>query len=597
MKKSASRTVLLLSLLFILSCSQPSSPPIIEDTRPAAAPTSSGKAIKSQTYYVRTDGSSAVDCNGLADAPYPGSGTGQPCAWSHPFWALDENGTWKLQSGDTLIIDTGSYKMGYGGDVPNNGWCSKDYTWDCRLPPLPSGANVQTPTRLLGAGYDSGCSHPPELWGSQRASTVLDLTGTSNAVISCLEVTDHSGCVVDHCNAAAKCNRDTYPYGDYAEEGLVAADSSNVTLQHLNVHGLANGGILAARLTNWTVEDVRLAGNGSVGWNGDLGTNESSNSGTLAFRRLMVEWNGCAESYPFKQAVYCWSQELCGGYGDGFGVTRTAGHWIFEDSTFRYNTSDGLDLLYVGVDHPGTLVEVTRSAAYGNAGNQFKLGGASRLINSLAVGNCAFFYKKSFASDMGPLDSGNYCRAGGGTISINLSAGTDAFLVNDTVASQGWAEVELNCNTQVFPDQPACNSTQRVWIQNSLFLGYAQVKQGTDQACDFVGDGDPDRFTTAESVDYNIIYNADISSPVGNHMWLSDPMITNNNLEAFDGHLQPGSPAIDVGLPVGSLNGLVPGDDLEHLVRPSGSGVDLGAYEWNRAATWLQTFLPVVFRH
>ena len=33
------------------------------------------------TYYVRTDGGSATQCNGLADAPYPGSGTGQNCWW------------------------------------------------------------------------------------------------------------------------------------------------------------------------------------------------------------------------------------------------------------------------------------------------------------------------------------------------------------------------------------------------------------------------------------------------------------------------------------------------------------------------------------
>ena len=33
------------------------------------------------TYYVRSDGGSTDQCNGLADAAYPGSGTNQPCAW------------------------------------------------------------------------------------------------------------------------------------------------------------------------------------------------------------------------------------------------------------------------------------------------------------------------------------------------------------------------------------------------------------------------------------------------------------------------------------------------------------------------------------
>ena len=44
------------------------------------------------TYYIRTDGGTAAQCTGTADAPYPGSGTNQLCAWSHPFWALNSSG-------------------------------------------------------------------------------------------------------------------------------------------------------------------------------------------------------------------------------------------------------------------------------------------------------------------------------------------------------------------------------------------------------------------------------------------------------------------------------------------------------------------------
>jgi hypothetical protein len=56
------------------------------------------------TYYVRTDGGTAQECNGTVDAPYPGSGTDQPCAWAHPFWVLENNGNWRINGGDTLII-------------------------------------------------------------------------------------------------------------------------------------------------------------------------------------------------------------------------------------------------------------------------------------------------------------------------------------------------------------------------------------------------------------------------------------------------------------------------------------------------------------
>src|SRR5436190_16201428 len=59
------------------------------------------------TYYVRTDGGSATQCTGLVDAPYPGTGTGLSCAFSHPFWAIAPigNNPSKMVGGDTLIID------------------------------------------------------------------------------------------------------------------------------------------------------------------------------------------------------------------------------------------------------------------------------------------------------------------------------------------------------------------------------------------------------------------------------------------------------------------------------------------------------------
>lgn len=80
------------------------------------------------TFYVRPDGGTARQCSGTVDAPYPGTGTNQSCAWSHPFWALQAVGAsawWRLEAGDTLVIAAGSYKMGYG--APNTGCRSKAY--------------------------------------------------------------------------------------------------------------------------------------------------------------------------------------------------------------------------------------------------------------------------------------------------------------------------------------------------------------------------------------------------------------------------------------------------------------------------------------
>lgn len=110
--------------------------------------TASASVGETATYYVRTDGGTASQCTGLTNAPYPGSGMNQACAWSHPFWGLNSSGAWKIQGSDTLMISSGSYRMGIG--APNTGWCDAEGAYICHLPP-----RLQVfPLRPL-----------PELWG------------------------------------------------------------------------------------------------------------------------------------------------------------------------------------------------------------------------------------------------------------------------------------------------------------------------------------------------------------------------------------------------------------------------------------------------
>ena len=515
------------------------------------------------TYYVRTDGGTGDQCTGATDAGYPGSGASQPCAWSHPFWALDGYGNWKIQRGDTLLIHSGSYQMGFG--APNTGWCSTEATWDCHLPALPSGTSPQNPTKLLGVGWNSGCANPPALWGTQRANWILTLEGTSNAVIDCLEITDHSGCVEGHSNAPVACQRDIYPYGEWAMRGIIAVDSTNVTLRHLNIHGLAHTGVWAGRLTDWTVEDVRIAGNGMAGWDGDI-DGLDSNSGTLTFRRLTVEWNGCAESYPGRQPNNCWAQ-TAGGYGDGFGQGGlTGGHWIIEDSIFRYNTSDGIDMLYVR--EANSQIEIKRTKSYGNAGDQMKVNGTARIENSLMVSNCGFFDGKPFTYNV------DNCRAGGSALVFAMRQGNTVSVVNSTLVGQGDCLLIVQCDTEALP---TCDGSETAIVQNNIFQGHQEFGSD-DTTCDVWFDRD--NFYQIQE-DYNVIHPDTKLGGFqhGSHDIFQDPLFVNSNLEAFDGRLQSGGPAIDTGLPVGSLSGLIPSDDLTGATRPSGSGVDRGAYE------------------
>ena len=48
-------------------------------------------------------------------------------------------------------------------------------------------------------------------------------------------------------------------------------------------------GIRAGRIADCTVENVRIAANGWVGWEGDI-DGEDANSGTLTFKNWLVEW-------------------------------------------------------------------------------------------------------------------------------------------------------------------------------------------------------------------------------------------------------------------------------------------------------------------
>jgi len=174
----------------------------------------SARAQGSITWYVRPDGGSTDQCTGRVNAPYPGSGTAQPCAWDHPFRALPPGGSPRISGGDTLIIATGSYMMGYGAPGADN--CEAGGTWECFTPPIPSGPNQASPTRILGAGWDTGCARPPQLWGTERANFVLNLTGSNNVEVTCLEITDHSGCVEFHTTGNLACQRDTPPFGPWA---------------------------------------------------------------------------------------------------------------------------------------------------------------------------------------------------------------------------------------------------------------------------------------------------------------------------------------------------------------------------------------------
>lgn len=528
------------------------------------------------TYYVRPDGGTASQCTGKVDAKYPGAGTHKACAWNHPFQALPPGGpNPRIKGGDTLIIKKGSYRMGFG--APGTGECYQDGAYDCVMHAIPSGRDAAHPTRILGEGWNSGCRVPPELWAAERPWQVIDLTNSSHVEIGCLDITDHSSCIESHngsglpCqDCTVTCERDNPPFGNWGQTGIRASDSQDILLHDLNIHGLADEGIHAARLRDWTLNHVRIFANGWAGWNGDLADDRgNSNSGDIVFRKVEVGFNGCGETWPEKvvNSRTCWGQEA-GGYGDGLGTGRTSGKWLFEDCYFHHNTSDGLDLLYAA---DNSTITVRRLVSEGNAGNQLKTAGKALVENSLLIGNCAFFQKSPLMTE------GDQCRAMGNSLSIDLHRGNTVNVVNTTITGQGDCLMDAGCNDSMSDDSdPNCNGTERVSVRNVLFDGNTDWRQPWENVClEWYDDSLLPR--NPFDMEHNLVWKAK-GNPCPGHENAcgKDPKVTNHLLGAYDAHLRSGSPAINRGTTTGA-----PQTDLDGGARDSTP--DVGAYEASAA--------------
>ena len=525
----------------------------------------SSQARAQNTYYVRPDGGSASQCTGLADAPYPGGGTSQPCAWNHPFQAFPPAAAARIAGGDTLVVGTGAYRMGYGAPGAVGSSCEDDWgAYECHMSAVPSGPDAAHPTRILGVGWDTDCSEPPELWGAERPWMVLNLTSSSHVEVACLEVTDHSSCIEDHnyqqqpCGGCdVPCERDTPPYGDWAPVGVFASDSSGVSLTDVNVHGLASIGIHAGRLTDWSLDGVRIHGNGSAGWDGDLWDDfGDSNSGDLLFTDVEIGYNGCSEDWTTGQVVEssCWGQNA-GGYGDGLAAGAGGGRWVFAGVEVHHNTSDGLDLLYL---ESAASVEASRLRIWSNSGNPVKASAPLVMINSLLVSDCAYFEGRAPLVD--------HCRAGGNTLAVSHRPGMVATVVNSTLSGEGDCLVEATC------EAGGCTGAEQLNLVNVLFLGQADWHQPWEQTC-FAWYDHSTLPADPVQVDHALIWNVKGDPcPTGAGDVCADPQLAGGSMDGFDGHLTPASPAVNAGTAAG-----VPATDLEGTARDAQP--DIGAYE------------------
>lgn len=376
------------------------------------------------TYFVRTDGGNGKQCDGRADLPY--SRGSRSCAWKSLAVALPASGEPGLPGGAILRIGPGTYLI----DQP--------------LQSIPSGPARSRPTRILGATRGT-----TKLVGSGGIHRVLDLEGSANVEIGHLEITDGSDCVHRHSAAVAACSEGL----PWARVGIFARSSSNVWLHDLNIHGLAARGVNAGALREWTVERVKINGNGRAGWDGNVGA-EGSNSGRIVLRDMEIAWNGCGERVASGKPWACWGQKS-GGYGDGLGTTKTGGNWLIEDVHVHHNTSDGLDLRYLdGAD--GTRATLRRVYAAANAGNQVKVRGNAVVEDSIMVGHCSYFRGRDFMTE------GDLCRSDGSTLQLVLTGNDVARVRDNTLAGEGATQI----------GHSEGDSSDRIEIERNVVIGF-----------------------------------------------------------------------------------------------------------------------------
>ncbi len=457
------------------------------------------------TWYVRPDGGTRYStnvttgqCDGKGDAPYPGTGVNQHCAFND-FRYLYQDGSyadgssfpawgWVIAGGDTVIIRgsiaTGvSYRVGAAPPSQSTYCAASGYpcwglagdAYDSYNPTIPAGTATQH-TRILGENYAacSAQSARTQLHGGNGLFEVLNLKGTSYVDIGCLDITDFSACTRTISSGPGSCSGTD----DYATNGIIIySNSTYITLNDIRLHGLAYSGMGGPTGTGFVANGLEIIGNPGAGWNADPGDG-TTGVGTLNVTNFNISWNGCAEEYPIVDPLpyqYCRDDEY-GGYGDGFGTTTApspAPGWQihFDQGTVSYNTQDGLDALHV--NGPGSSVSYTRVLAFGNEGQQLKVGAITNIQNSLIVGNCDALLQTIPGRPTTTNDElGDVCRAADTAVAIYVWPGQPSVYQNNTMITGGAVGVEVEYGAS---DQGATNT---MLYNNNIFIGYLNAGSG-----------------------------------------------------------------------------------------------------------------------
>lgn len=537
--------------------------------------------VVSGDWFIRPNGGTRAQCTGKTDADYLGTGTNQPCAFKHPYYLftndVSSTASWIIAGGDTVIIRGGPYKMGYKGPNPSDGWSfCLGSPFMCFAPSIPAGTATKH-TRILGENY-ANCSVKTKLLGSYGNRMVLNLQGAKWADVECFELTDSAQC--GRMGNSNFCSSN-YPLDDYVTNGIVFdINTANLTLKNVDIHGISSTGVAGPVGGNVTFENSRIAFNPSAGW--DLDNGIISTGGTVRLLKTVIEWNGCIEQYPIVNAVPAFRcfDDNSGGYGDGIGTPDAVyPNWIIDQSTIRYNTSDGLDLLHQSGD---VSVVVTRSAFYGNMGQQYKSGAIKNTTvqNNIIIHNCNRLSASFPGAPTGYNSSlSSFCRAAGDGIAISFSpTGTFRF-ENNTYVGYGATTMDIGCRVA------ECNGMNGI-LRNNIFFGILNPPYNAGQRPGMFYYQDGTRENQWQTRSNNIYFGmrnsicpSNFSSETcGDPRFVNAPtFVTEADIDSYNLHLQSTSPAVNSGATIPEIT-----IDNEGRSRPQGSAYDIGALEYTQ---------------
>ena len=340
-------------------------------------------------WYVRNDGgtlytssNTSGQCNGQANAAYPGSGVNQACAVKQYYYLWSPT-QWYISGGDRVHIRPDQdWIDGYGSD----GNCGGASNYTCTSPSIPSGSPSHH-TQILGT--NAGSCH------AESAKTTLtgiygskgfNITDSQFVDVSCIRLTDHAQCT-ENGNYTHNCTSTDAEMS----VGIVAESLSSVNLTDVSADGLANDAWNGPSGPDDTWNYGLISGMPFAGISMDNSPWQSSNlgaAGGFTMNHVTTEFSGCVKEYPVAHNypfIEC-RDATSGGYADGFGTASTIGDWNFDHDVWRYNYQDGLDLLHSEMN----IFSVTNSQSYGNEGQQYKIGSGHTVtfFNNFAVNNC-----------------------------------------------------------------------------------------------------------------------------------------------------------------------------------------------------------------